>query len=87
MQNSSKAMNLKPYQSRYCVRTFRGYDCTNLYTEAEQMAKDMIMDIMTDNWSQEYWWAAIIDNQQGQQKLWSCPQVGQWAYTGWLHLT
>ena len=80
-------MNLKPYHYRYCVRTFRGYDCTDLYTEAEQKAKDMIMDIMTDNWCEEFWWATIIDNQQNRQKLWTCPQVGQWSVTGWLHLT
>lgn len=80
-------MNLKPYHYRYCVRTFRGYDCTDIYSEAEQKAKDMIMDIMTDNWSQEFWWAAIIDNQLNRQKLWTCPQVGQWSVTGWLHLT
>lgn len=80
-------MELKPYHYRYCIRTFRGYDCTDLYTEAEQKAKDMIMDIMTDNWTPGFWWAAIIDNHENRQKLWTCPKFGQWSETGWLHLT
>ena len=71
---------------RFCIRTFRGYECTDDIEEARQMAKNMIMDIITDKWSNEYWWARIIDNWSGDSQLWVCPEIGKWAFSRWLHL-
>ena len=79
-------MITNPNNYRYCVRTFRGYDCTDDLEKALEMAKFMIMDIIMDNWSDDYWWARIIDNRDGNSQLWTCPKVGEWAFSQWIHL-
>ena len=80
-------MTTKPTDKRYCIRTFRGYECSDTISEAERIAQDMIMDIMVDDWSKDFWWALIIDNHTGNSQLWNCPRVGLWGYTEWLRLT
>lgn len=79
-------MSKKIINYRFCIRTFRGYECTGDYDTAVQMAKDMIMDIITDSWCIEYWWARIIDQWSDDSQLWYCPKIGKWAHSDWLHL-
>ena len=42
------------------IVTFRGRAYADTVSEAQQKAKDLILDIITDGQPEEHWWAQIF---------------------------
>lgn len=65
------------------IVTFRGYQYCDRFFGASYAAKDMIMDIITDGFPSNLWWADIILLSTGMVQHWECPEVGKWSFTLW----
>lgn len=68
------------------VVTFRGYKEVSSVREAQRVAKDMILDIITDGIDSDYWWAQIYWYEKQVSRTWLCPQIGVWSYSPWVHI-
>ena len=68
------------------IVTFRGRAEAEDIREAQRIAKDLILDIITDGQPSDKWWAQILWHSQHVCRTWSCPTIGVWQYTGWLPL-
>lgn len=68
------------------VRTFRGYADFESIREAEQEAKNMIMDIIVDGFESSLWWAQVYRYDLQVIRTWGCPEVGKWIYSTWVHI-
>lgn len=66
------------------VITFRGRAEASTIKEAQRLAKDLILDIITDGQPVEHWWAQVLWHRQHVCRTWSCPKIGYWSYTPWL---
>lgn len=63
----------------YVIKTFRGYEEIVGEENAVSTAKDMIMDIITDGISADFWWAVILSRPTGSMKYFiECPMIGIW---------
>lgn len=67
------------------VKTFRGYADFDSIRVAQQEAKNMILDIIVDGFPERFWWAQVYWYENQVLRTWSCPEVGLWSYTPWLH--
>ena len=65
------------------VRTFRGYADFESIREAQEEAKNMILDIITDGFDSSYWWAQVFWYEKKVFRTWRCPEIGLWSYTRW----
>lgn len=79
-------MATSPKDKRFCIRTFRGYECADTIIEAHNLALDMIEGVMKDGWCEEYWWCHLIDNVTNSEKIYSCNEDGIHRWTPWLYL-
>jgi hypothetical protein len=77
----------RPNDYKFCVRTFRGYDCVNDLEIAESVAHSMVLAIISDSWSNEYWWAEIRQMSTGLSMIIVCRAFGTWLKTPFLRLT
>lgn len=66
------------------IVTFRGRTEADNIADAQRMAKDLILDIITDGQPEEFWWAQIFWHEHHVCRTWSCPEIGVWQYSGWL---
>ena len=68
------------------VRTFRGYADFDSIRVAQQEAKNMILDIITDGFESSLWWAQIYWYDQQVSRTWGCPEIGKWVYSPWVRI-
>lgn len=71
---------------RYQIRTFRGYDKATNLDDAMSKAKSMIQSIKQDGWCDEYWWARIIDVNEGFSKVVWLRGCNMYNQSHWLSL-
>lgn len=72
--------------ARFQVVTFRGYQYCEDFPSACKAAKEMVEDIVNDNWDNTFWWARIIDTCTAESKIVCRYDSGSFRSTTWLSL-
>lgn len=68
----------------YIIRSFRGQVYAADYKEAEEKAKGLLLDIMTDGFDCQFWWVRVMDTRLMRFRLICCYKVGFWHLSRWF---